>query len=52
MERWRKTSCGPEHDVLAGTHDVLAGDCQIGDFLEIKVNRSIFDRLDFGLTFN
>ena len=31
IERWRETACGPEHDVLAGTHDVLAGDCQIGD---------------------
>ena len=45
IERWRKTSCGPAHDVLMGTHDVLmgtydvlagtydvlAGDCPIGD---------------------
>ena len=31
MERWRETSCEPAHDVFAGTHDVLAGDCQIGD---------------------
>jgi hypothetical protein len=38
IERWRETSCGPAHgvlagthDVLAGTHDVLAGDYQIGD---------------------
>ena len=31
MERWRKTSCGPAHDVLVGTHNVLAGDYQIED---------------------
>ena len=31
IERWRETSCGPAHDVLAGTQDVLAGDYQIGD---------------------
>ena len=31
MERWRETLCGPAHDVLAGTQNVLAGDYQIGD---------------------
>ena len=31
IERWRETSCGPTLDVLAGTHDVLAGDYQFGD---------------------
>ena len=31
IERWRETSCGPTLDVLAGTHDMLAGDYRIGD---------------------
>ena len=31
MERWGERSCGPTPDVLAGTHDVLAGDYQFGD---------------------
>ena len=32
-KRWRETPPGPTPDVLAGTRDVLAGDCQIGDIL-------------------
>ena len=30
-KRWRETPPGPTPDVLAGTHDVLAGDYQFGD---------------------
>ena len=45
-------ACGPTHDLLAGTHDVLAGDCQTGEILENKVNRSRSDWLDIVLTFN